>query len=109
MGATIDQNDRYLFKNDVTRQLRLLTGINLAFYAAADLTCRVRRPDATYISMTVSSIENAANGIVIVQTATDNLNQVGQYIVQLRATVAGQPNQVSDFMDFYVDDRMSGL
>ena len=101
--------DRILVSGDIDRRIHFNTGLDLNTdgYVATDLTFKVQRPDATTFNMTnVRQIDDAATGQVSVLTTTGNLNQTGEFIVQITASHAGKPTVRSTIMSFMVEDAL---
>jgi hypothetical protein len=99
--------DRIFVKSDVGNTLKMATGLDLTSYVATDLTIKVSRPDATTFNMTdTRAIDDASSGRVSVKFATGNLDQEGEYLVQVYASGAGLASQRSPVMSFYVESSL---
>ena len=101
--------DRVLVKGDTTRRIHFNTGLDLAtdVYVAGDLTIKVQRPDTTTYTMTTGrQIDDAGTGQVSAQTASTDLNQEGEYQVQITASAGGKPTVRSPIMSFFVESQL---
>ena len=99
--------DRVFVQSDVGRTLRLSTGLDLTGYVAGDLTIKCQRPDATTFTMTdTRAIDDAATGQVSVKFASGDLNQTGEFVVQVTASGSGLATQRSLIMSYFVEDAL---
>ena len=99
--------ERTYYYGEEDRHLEISTGLDLTAYSATDLTITVRLPDGSNITLTdTRTILDAASGIVRVNIDSGNLRQTGEHFVQVRATLAGQPDQKSELCSFFVDEQV---
>lgn len=103
-GAVLDGDERFLQKNDVGKKISIATGMDLTGLAYTDLTFTVQRPDGTLVVLAgYRTITDLQAGLVYVRTSSGDLNQVGQYFIQV-TMLSGAFAVATDIMDFWVDD-----
>lgn len=68
----------------------------------------ILRPDLTKITFTAAAVivDDAATGQIHVVTASGDLNQLGQYLIQAKMATASV-TRFSEIQDFFVEDVLT--
>ena len=105
MAATL--TERLFWKGEDDRFLECSMGLDLTGYTASDLTFRIRKPSGSTASLTLNrTIVDATTGIVRVDLDESDLDETGEYFLQVRANGSGLPDQRSPLTSFFVDDEV---
>lgn len=102
---TVDISERLFYKGADDIPFRLITGLNLSAYSASDLTITVQKPSGSQFTVTEDrSIVDAAEGVIQANFLWENFDETGEYFIQVKAALGGQPTIQSQICSFFVDD-----
>jgi hypothetical protein len=95
-----------LYKGDIGAKLVIETE-NVSIPVSTTLTMRLEKPSLNTVEISIpGSIVNYTTGVITYTTISGDLNEAGEYKVQIHGSFVDTSDLVSDIDSFVVYDRL---
>lgn len=95
-----------LYRDDIGANLVITTG-NTGIPLTATITLHMQKPGGSTVDLAITpSMINYTTGVITYPTVSGDLDDVGEYIVQLHGAFDDGTNTVSDEDSFYVHEKL---